>query len=238
MNSAINNLLQQYLCTFMDTVAERFDIDREELDELWKETQKKKLTKTKRTRSTKKKTIPSAYVLFCTDERPKINEEMPHLTFPEKGRELGKRWREATDKVKNHYKNQHEILKQEKADEKSNTTDVDEEVNPPPVVNTDDESSVMGAGEEDVLPDEKPKKKKPKKTKTVDIPDDITNERERDLWEEFASLTIAQLRTQCDHNNLKKSKNRNDMIHALVVHRIALEDGDDTHMDSSDEDED
>lgn len=215
----------------MDTIAERFDINREELDELWKETQKKKFNKTKRNRRAKKNTVPSAYILFCNDERPKIKEEQPDLSFPDVARELGRRWKQANEKVKSHYKNQHDILVQEK------NTDNEAPVSSHPIIHTEEEDETSTIGGEEEEEEEKPKKKRTKKAKTIEIPDDITNERERDLWEEFASLTIAQLRTQCDHNNLKKSKNRNDMIHALVIHRIALEDGN-TQIDSSDDDED
>jgi hypothetical protein len=232
MNSAINNALQQYLDTFMDTVAERFDINRNQLDEMWKETQKKKFAPKKKSSKRKKSSVPSAYILFCRDERVKIKNDHPDLTFVGMAKELGDRWKKASDSVKEHFKKQHDILIQQHEKDNQETTN-------PPL--TDDEVSVS-IDEEDVIAaattqlDEEPEKpKKSKKPKTVEIPDDITNERERDLWVEFAKLSIAELRTQCDHNNIKKSKNRNDMIHALAVHRIALEDGN-TQIDSDEED--
>jgi len=225
MNSAINNALQQYLDTFMDTVAERFEINRDELNNLWKETQKKKFAKNKKNSKRKKSSVPSAYILFCHDERAKIKDNHPGMTFAEVAKELGRRWNKASDDTKEHYKKQHDILLQQHQ-------------NQPETITADEEASATIADEE--APDnttqvEEEKPKKPKKQKAIEIPDEITNERERDLWPEFAKLSIAELRTQCDHNNVKKSKNRNDMIHTLIVHRIALEDGN-TQIDSDEED--
>jgi len=235
MNSAINNALQQYLDTFMDTVAERFEINRDELNDLWKDTQKKKFTKKNKSTKRKKSSVPSAYILFCKDERPKIKENHPDMDFAEIAKELGRRWNKASDRTKEHYKNQHDILMEQ---HKNQTTTIttsappsDDEVSTTEEVQ---EEAVVATTEQVVIEEEKPKKTK--KPKTIEIPDEITNQRERDLWPEFAKMTITELRTQCDHNNIKKSKNRNDMIHALVVHRIALEDGN-TQMDSDEEDE-
>ena len=235
MNSAINNALQQYLDTFMDTVAERFEINRDELNDLWKETQKKKFTKKNKSTKRKKSSVPSAYILFCQDERAKIKESNPEIDFVQIAKELGKRWRNATDNTKEHYKKQHDILLQQHQQTLTTTiasimTDEEEEVSTTEEVVVEVEATPM------VQDEEKPKKtKKPKKT--IEIPEDITNERERDLWPEFAKMTIAELRTQCEHNNIKSSKKRDDMIRALVVHRIALEDGN-TQIDSDDDNND
>lgn len=229
MNAAIQNTLQQYLEVFMDNIAERFDINRDELSDIWKETQKKKFSKNKRIKR-KKTTVPSAYILFCKDERPKIKD----LTFAEVAKELGRRWNQTPADVKDRYQKQRDILFQLV---KENTVEeegvvVNENISVGTVTD-DDEGEVIQ--EEPAQEEEKPKKsKKPKKPKELEIPEEITNERERHLWIEFAQLTITELRTQCDHNNIKKSKNRNDMIHSLVVHRIALEDGN-TQIDSDNE---
>lgn len=239
MNAAIMNTFQQYLDLFMDTVAERHEINREELTEIWKETQKKKFKSEKKGKNkNKKSTVPSAYILFSKDERPKARKDNPEMDFTEMGRELGRRWRNATDTTKEHYKEKHDLLVKEKQNKI---------VDPP----TSDVETTSGEEEEEIVvaepvepesepepePEKKPKKPKKTKPKTVEIPEDITNERERDLWPEFAKMTITELRTQCDHNNIKKSKNRNDMIHALIVHRITLEDGN-TQLESDDDDND
>lgn len=221
MNSAIHNALQQYLDTFMDTVVERFGIDREELQTLWKETQKKKFTKKNKPNKRKKSSVPSAYILFCQDERVKIKNHNPDMKFSEVAKELGQRWNLASEKTKAHYKNQHDILLEQHQQQQTDTT----------TAATEEEEVVSLPPPEE----EEEKPKKPKKLKALEVPDDITNDRERELWPEFAKLTASELRTQCDFNNLKRSKNRNDMIHALVIHRIALEDGS-TQMDSEEED--
>lgn len=233
MNSAIQNALQQYLDTFMDTVAERFEINRDELNDLWKETQKKKFTKKNKSSKRKKSSVPSAYILFCQDERAKIKASHPEMTFTEVAKELGKRWKKASDSTKEHYKKQHDILLEQHHQQTTvaSTTSTDDDE-----ISTTEEVIEVEATPVVEVEEEKPKK--PKKVKAIEIPEDITNERERDLWPEFAKMTIAELRTQCEHNNLKSSKKRNDMINALVIHRIALEDGNtqiDSEIDSDEE---
>lgn len=230
MNSAIHNALQQYLDTFMDTVADRFEINRDELNDLWKETQKKKFTKKNKSSKRKKSSVPSAYILFCQDERAKIKASHPEMSFAEVAKELGKRWNKAGDSTKEHYKKQHDILLEQH--QQTTTT----------VAATDDGSATYDDASVEVeataeAGEEEEKPKKPKKPKAIEIPEEITNDRERDLWPEFAKMTIAELRTQCEHNNLKSSKKRNDMIHALVIHRIALEDGNTQIDNDSDEEE-
>lgn len=227
MNSAIHNTLQQYLDTFMETVSERFGVSRDELNDLWKETQKKKFHKKNKSSKRKKSSVPSAYILFCQDERAKIKAQNPLMTFPEVAKELGKRWNKASTQTKEHYQKQHAILleQHQQQQQPASTEEAD---------TTTEEASVSAPATEEEE-EEKPKKtKKPKITPQLVAPDDITNERERDLWPEFAKLTVDELRTQCDHNNIKKSKKRNDMIHALVIHRITLEDGN-THIDSDED---
>lgn len=108
MNSAIHNALQQYLDTFMDTVVERFGINREELQTLWKETQKKKFTKSNKKH--KKSSVPSAYILFCQDERVKIKNSHPDMKFPQVAQELGRRWNKIDEKTRAHYKEKRDIL--------------------------------------------------------------------------------------------------------------------------------
>lgn len=234
MNSAIHNALQQYLDTFMDTVAERFEINRDELNDLWKETQKKKFTKKNKSSKRKKSSVPSAYILFCQDERAKIKASHPEMTFAEVAKELGKRWNKASDSTKEHYKKQHDILLEQH--QQTTTTIVSTPTDDDEISTTEEEV----VAETEVVPvvqvhEEKPKK--PKKVKTIEIPEEVTNERERGLWPEFAKMTITELRTQCEHNNIKGGKKRNDMIHALVIHRIALEDGN-TQIDSDDDNND
>lgn len=241
MNSAIQTALQQYIDSFMDTVAERFEINREALNELWSETQKKKFKPVKPAR--RRKPVPTAYILFCKDERPKLNG----MSFAETAKELGLRWKAAPNAVKLHYKQQHDdLLRQRDAESATTPTTItsdDEHTTTNDAVittttTTDDEHSddeAVIATATITIPEKEKPKRKPKKA--LEIPDDITDERERALWPEFAALTITELRTQCDHNNIKKSKNRNDMIQSLIAHRIALEDGN-TQLESDSEEED
>lgn len=239
MNSAIHNTIHQYLDKFMETIAEKYDIQREELDDLWKETQKTKpAKKNKKNNKRKKSSVPSAYILFSQEERPKIKQEHPDMGFVEVGRELGKRWKKASENVKAYFQDKHDLLVQEKTEEQpsSPAPSIHEEEEEVVVQQTVVETTTTSATEP-VVAAPVEKEKKPKKTKAVQIPEEITDERERELWVEFAQLTKAELQTKCDHNNLKKSNKRNDMIQALVTHRIALEDGN-TQLDSSDEEND
>lgn len=228
MNSAINNVIKQYMSAFIEKVAEKYEINVEDLDNLWHETQKQKVKKSKKRHTTKK---PTAYVLFCNEERPKLKG----MSFTEIAKELGRLWRNAPDHVKDRFK----ALASERVvstasatipDINTDHTDIADDTNEKDTVSTT-------SADEVVVKVVEKEKKKPKKTKTPNIPNNITDERERDMWLEFAKLTITDLRTQCDHNNLKKSKNRNDMIHALVIHRIALEDGHSGLMDDDDDDD-
>jgi hypothetical protein len=224
---------QQYVDLFMDSVATRYEINRDDLTEMWKETQKKKFKKNNNKKKTKKSTVPSTYILWSNEERPKIKKENPDFDFIEVARELGRRWKNVEDDVKEHFKEKHDLLLKEKIATTTTSTDVEK---------TDEEEEVVVASEPEPEPAPEPepepeekndKPKKTKKPKEIEIPEEITNERERGLWPEFAKLKKAELLTQCEHNNLKKSKNRNDMIHALVLHRIALEDGN-TQLDDDD----
>jgi hypothetical protein len=232
MNSAIHNALQQYLDTFMDTVADRFEINRDELNDLWKETQKKKFTKKNKSSKRKKSSVPSAYILFCQDERAKIKASHPEMTFADVAKELGKRWNKAGDSTKEHYKKQHDILLEQHSQAMTTTTAATDDQ-----PTTEEEEDVAAATTTTApIEEQEEKPKKPKKPKAIEIPEEITNERERGLWPEFAKMTITELRTQCEHNNIKSSKKRHDMIHALIIHRIALEDGN-TQFDSDGDDE-
>jgi hypothetical protein len=85
-------------------------------------------------------------------------------------------------------------------------------------------------------PAEEAKPKKSRKKAADNIPADLTDH-QRELWEEFAKSTMAELRQQCENNNLKTSKRRNEMIMALITHRIALEDGDPDLSEQEEEDD-
>lgn len=196
MNSTTKNCLDR----FLDTLVSRFGMERQELDNIWEETQKK-------TKKTKTKRIPSAYILFCRDERPKLQD----MRFGEAAKELGRRWRQATPEVREHYEEQRGNLIRQ-------TWPAEPTPEPEP-----EETTVESSARED---EETMKPKKAQKSRKVEIPDAITDARERDHWPGFAQLTMAELRHHCERNNLKKSKNRNDMVHALVVHVIALQNQD------------
>lgn len=92
MNTAIQNTISQYFTTFIVNAATKFNIPQDQLEELWKETQKEKLKIHPRRRATKK--TPSAYINFCNHRRKVIKVENPTMTFGEVAKLLGKSWKE------------------------------------------------------------------------------------------------------------------------------------------------
>jgi hypothetical protein len=238
MNSAINNTINLYLENFMTTLAARFNIDREEIGDIWKEVQNKKIAKNKRVK--RKSSAPSAYILFSNDERIKIKETNPTMSFVEISKEVGKRWKMATPEKKDFYNKKRAQLLEDKTDSSSDSNTEENHSTTggvPEDADTESDTEMTATASVQEAEEKLQKPKKSKKPKKTDIPEEIVDERERELWVEFAGLTITQLRTQCDHNNIKTSKNRNDMIHNLILHRIALEDGN-TQIPSDDEEED
>lgn len=233
MNAAIQKVFQQYVSNFMDNVAEKYNIDKTQLEEMWKETQKKKLVKktTKRERNAnKKKRPPSAYILFCSDRRPIIKEKNPTASTTEITRLLGQEWTNADDDTKKQYKDQHDLLvmqfQQEAEEEEAVVASEDDNQ----AEAEDAEEAAVSADTDNDEEDNAPKKrkKKAKKEKSIDIPDDLSSEREKKLYIHFHGFLIDDLRKMCKQNNLAlKSKKRDDMIKALLTHRIHLEDGDD-----------
>lgn len=102
MNTAINNTVSQYLSSFVEKVATQFNIPQEQLDNLWKETQKEKMVKIKR-KATNATTRVSAYINFCNHHRKIVKSENPALTFGEVAKSLGKLWKELNVEEKKKY---------------------------------------------------------------------------------------------------------------------------------------
>lgn len=92
MNTAIQNTIAQYFSSFIENVSTKFNISQDELNDLWKETQKEKLKIKPRRRVNTNKT-PSAYINFCNHQRKIIKTENPNLTFGEVAKALGKLWK-------------------------------------------------------------------------------------------------------------------------------------------------
>ena len=92
MNTAIQNTIAQYFSSFIENVSTKFKISEDELNNLWKETQKEKLKIKPRRRPNANKT-PSAYINFCNYHRKIIKTENPNLTFGEVAKALGKLWK-------------------------------------------------------------------------------------------------------------------------------------------------
>jgi hypothetical protein len=102
MNTAIQNTISQYFSSFIENVSAKFNISQDELNDLWKETQKEKLKIKPRRRTNANKT-PSAYINFCNHHRKIIKTETPTLTFGEVAKALGALWKAQSVEEKKKY---------------------------------------------------------------------------------------------------------------------------------------
>lgn len=102
MNAAIQNTISQYFSTFLENASSKFNVPLEQLEELWKETQKEKMKIRPRRRVNHNKTR-SAYINFCSHHRKIIKAESPSLTFGEVAKSLGKLWKELDVEEKKKY---------------------------------------------------------------------------------------------------------------------------------------
>jgi len=64
----------------------------------------KKTRKPKADTADKPKKAPGAYMVFCKEQRPKIIEENPGLSFGEIGKALGSAWGKLSQEEKDTYK--------------------------------------------------------------------------------------------------------------------------------------
>ena len=255
MNAAIKKIFSQYVNMFIDDISTTFDIDKTRLQEMWDETQAKKPAR-KTARQTRKMKSPTAYILFCQAHREALKEK--NMTFSAISKELGNMWRALSDDEKTRYKNEQSRLRQEaeEAQQEEQSRDNDDAIgtaSPPPIFQRSVrfQEPVVSAeyrhpetvsppphSEEEVEEAAAPKNRRPKiKNK---IPDDITSDRDQELWQTFAQLKVKDLRVQCENFGLMTSTKRNDMIRALMIHRKALENGqtsvqDDETMDLNDD---
>jgi hypothetical protein len=102
MNTAIQNTIAQYFSSFIENVSTKFNISQDDLNDLWKETQKEKLKIKPRRRINANKT-PSAYINFCNHHRKIIKTETPNLTFGEVAKALGNLWKTQSADEKKKY---------------------------------------------------------------------------------------------------------------------------------------
>lgn len=70
----------------------------------------------KRSKATEGETkrVPSGYILFCNDERSKVVKANPDMKAKEVISELGKRWRDGSEAVRNKYNKLSEQMKAER----------------------------------------------------------------------------------------------------------------------------
>ena len=80
--------------TFATVVAGKYNLDVEELKVLWNDTMGK----------TSKKRSPNAFQLFSKEQRPKLKQSEPDLTFGQVGKRLGEMWKALSDEDKAKFK--------------------------------------------------------------------------------------------------------------------------------------
>ena len=232
MNSVLLGVFEQYQSVFMDRIAEKFDVPRDQMSEIWEEVRKTKLHKTKKA---KKQTIPSAYVLFCRAKR----EGLKDMDFGQISKELGRMWKNADEEEKALYVAENDRLRKEKASPPPPPPEVDVNMM---TTQLDEEEETLVAPEKDM--EKKAEKKAPRKKDKEDIPADMVNEAEKELWRELSKFKLPELRIHCTNSSLKPSKTREEMIRALVHYRMALANHDDSQNsnkalhDESEEEED
>ena len=126
---------------------------------------------TKKGEKKTRKRAPSGYILFCQDNREKVKNDNSEMNQTEITTELGKRWREASDKVKDKYnkksKEMGEKLKKDKAES--------EEEKPKKTGKT----SKAKEEEEDEEVEEKPSSKKTKAKKAKEEEEEEEEEEEK-----------------------------------------------------------
>ena len=238
MNSAILAIIEQHQAAFMDRLSERFEIPRDQMEEVWMEVRKMKMKKIKKV---KKVSVPSAYILFCRAKRESLDKD---LDFGKISKELGKMWRDITPEEKLIYTTENNRLRREKmaaatltpesSDAEHDEHDDDHQHE------TETAAASSDSDSESVTKSETVKAKKDKairKKKGMVLPDDIAERSEADqqLWIEMSKLKLADLRIQCKNRNLPPAKTREEMLRALVCANHN-QDQDQPHMEEDDDD--
>lgn len=101
VNAAISKALAEPLAK---ALVEKFNLDRAEVDEFWKEFSavhlKSKGARKGGKKGTNGKGRISGYILFSNDARPKVKAETPDASFKDMTQALSAKWRALSDKQK------------------------------------------------------------------------------------------------------------------------------------------
>ena len=102
LSSQINDLVEDHTAMVIKVLAEKygFGIDEatQHVDKLVISKKPKRSGKNKRVRKCKR--IPTAYIRFCNANRPQVLQDNPDMASKDVLRELGLRWKSATDDVR------------------------------------------------------------------------------------------------------------------------------------------
>ena len=104
LSKKINKLVQAEVKAIVVALSEKYDFDAEEAATFLADKASKP--------SIKLKKPPSAYIMFCKDERSKIKDDHPDFSGPQILSELGKRWKSLDSEQKMIYTKDYETAMQ------------------------------------------------------------------------------------------------------------------------------
>lgn len=180
---------------FISEVSNKFDLDKEELVEMWKNLPAPEGMPKKRRKTNATKRPPTAYQNFSNAMRTQLRVENPDATFGEISTMLSKAWAGMTPEEKAAHKTQ-------------------EQPPPPPAVAMDEHDN-----EEEEEPPKKvapPAKKTTGRKKESAQPPDNIPEEAHDRWHELNEMSAADLRTLCKEMHVQPSIRRTDMIKSII----------------------
>lgn len=197
---------------FIIEVSNKFEVDKDELTEMWKNLpapdEMAPIMK-KTTRKKKNKRAPTAYQNFSNLMRSRLREENPDATFGEISTLLSKIWAgmSADEKAA------HKMIQQPPPPPAAEETDNEEEEEAAPIV-------------EEEVPEPTKKTKKTRK-EVIPPPDNIPADA-HGRWNELNEMSATDLRAICKERRLHPSIRRVDMIKSIIT---AEYDDDDTQED-------
>ena len=88
LSKELQKVINKTIEAYTSQLAEKYQLEKEELNALWNEVQ-----------GSKKQGKPrkSGYINFCKVERPKLKKNNPDMTFGDQGKKLGEMWKRLSD---------------------------------------------------------------------------------------------------------------------------------------------
>ena len=252
MDRTVQKIHRQYVDMFIEEMVNRQPImEIEVLTALWLEISHRKPAVARKIAMEKKTTQPkrpSGYILFCNEHR----EEFSHLPFGEVSKAMGELWKTVTVEDKASYKERAKLFstssppvstpsieetqveetipverkkKDEETMKKKKTVTplvLNEKKSTPDTESVDHEEAARMVV---IKPIKRPTAassmaKKP----TTKVPEDITVDREKELYLHYGGFPTESLRVKCSNIKAKPASDlREDMIRALIHKRLIMD---------------